>query len=699
MKLGLNVFNTNNRTCRLTVSHRERGLSDQPDRPCWGCMRYLLIMLVAWVPLFASAIEFDEDTGTLPLGRAVQVFEDVTGEATIDQVSAPATAALFRAVGADTLNAGYSRSAFWLKLDLQFRPKRPDVQRDWLLELAYPPMDHVDLFTADASGRFRVAWQTGDMLPFSSRQIEQNNYLFTLDLPANQVQTVYLRLTSQGSIQAPLALWSSHAYIEAQPARIYVLGLIYGMLLGMLVYNLFIYLSVRDTSYLYYILYIASFGLYQISVNGAGIEFLWPNNPWWANAATPFLVGASVLFASQFSRHFLQTPTWGRWLDRLLVLMMASAAVVMVLAVAAGYGLALRLATGLVLLFTLVMVATGITAWLHGLRVARYFVIAWSVFLTGGLINAFMLLGYLPNNFLTMYSSQIGSVLEVALLSLALADRINMMRDQQAQTLLEAGQNLERLNQQLATSNRLKDEFLATLTHELRTPMNGVIGSLELMQTVPMDSELTFYQQTAADSAQDMMGMINGILTLTELQAGRLYAVNSPFSLRQLLASVHGRYASLAEDRHLDFAIELDEKLPDNVLGDVGKLQQCVECLLDNAIKFTKTGAIMVRVTGQSDDVATLRLLIEVIDTGIGFHRLDEATLYQTFFQVDGSMTREYGGLGIGLAICRQLVERMGGRLSHESEPGRGSCFRLRLELQREAETSQCGSMVSHGPW
>ncbi|MEB0150134.1 7TM diverse intracellular signaling domain-containing protein, partial [Pseudomonas sp. CCC2.2] len=510
---------------------------------------------------------------------------------------------------------------------------------------------------------------------------------------------VYLRLTSQGSIQAPLALWSSHAYIAAQPARIYVLGLIYGMLLGMLVYNLFIYLSVRDTSYLYYILYIASFGLYQISVNGAGIEFLWPNNPWWANAATPFLVGASVLFASQFSRHFLQTPVWGRWLDRLLVLMIAFASVVMVLAVATGYGLALRLATALVLLFTLVMVATGITAWLHGLRVARYFVIAWSVFLTGGLINAFMLLGYLPNNFLTMYSSQIGSVLEVALLSLALADRINMMRDQQAQTLFEAGQSLERLNQQLATSNRLKDEFLATLTHELRTPMNGVIGSLELMQTVPMDSELTFYQQTAADSAQDMMGMINGILTLTELQAGRLCAVNSPFSLRQLLSGVHGQYASLAEDRHLDFAIELDEQLPDNVLGDVGKLQQCVGCLLDNAIKFTKTGAIMVRVTGQSDDVATLSLLIEVIDTGIGFHRLDEATLYQTFFQVDGSITREYGGLGIGLAICRQLVERMGGRLSHESEPGRGSCFRLRVELQREVEAPQCGSAVIHGQW
>ncbi|MEB0182880.1 7TM diverse intracellular signaling domain-containing protein, partial [Pseudomonas sp. CCC3.2] len=359
-------------------------------------MRYLLIMLVAWLPLLADAVEFDENTRNLPLGRAVQVFEDVTGEATIEEVSDPALQVRFRDQNADALNAGYSRSAYWLKVELQFRPKQLDARPDWLLEMAYPPMDHVDLYTADASGRFRLAWQTGDMLPFSSRQIKQNNFLFDLNLPPDEVKTLYVRVAGHGSIQAPLALWSSHAYIEAQPARIYVLGLIYGMLMGMLVYNLFIYVGVRDTSYLYYILYISSFGLYQISVNGAGIEFFWPENPWWANASTPFLVGSAVFFASQFSRHFLQTPSLNRWLDRSLLLLMAFAAAVMVLSITVDYGVALRLATGLVLLFTLVIVATGITAKIRGLRVARYYIVAWSLFLTGGLINAFMLMGYLP---------------------------------------------------------------------------------------------------------------------------------------------------------------------------------------------------------------------------------------------------------------------------------------------------------------
>lgn len=303
----------------------------------------------------------------------------------------------------------------------------------------------------------------------------------------------------------------------------------------------------------------------------------------------------------------------------------------------------------------------------------------------GGIINTLMVLGYLPNVFLTMYSSQIGSAIEVALLSLALADRINAMREQQAQTLFDAGQKLEVLNQQLAHSNKLKDEFLATLTHELRTPMNGVIGSLELMQTVAMDAELEQYQQTAAGSARDMMRMVNGILTLTELQAGKLKASPSTFSLRGVVDALRVQFEGNASSKSLDFKVDVAPGLPDRLYGDSAKLAQCLECLLDNAIKFTRVGGVALRVTGKPVDPDRFALSIAVIDTGIGFTDLGEATLYQRFFQLDGSMTREYGGLGVGLAICRQLVELLGGHLTHRSDPGSGSRFQLDLEFELHA--------------
>jgi signal transduction histidine kinase/CheY-like chemotaxis protein len=643
-------------------------------------MRYLLMLLLS-LPLLAGAAEFDEFTKSLPLGRVMQVFEDVGGEASIADVSSAALAGNFKTHDKATLNAGYSRSVFWLKIDLHYRPSSPTAQRRWLLELAYPPLDHIDLYLPDAAGHYQLAERTGDALPFASRQIRQSNYLFGLDFAPDQQQTLYLRLQSQGSIQAPLTLWSSTAFLEEQPVRLYVLGMIYGVLLGMLVYNLFIYLAVRDTSYLYYILYIASFGLYQLSVNGAAVEYFWPDNPWWANASTPFFIGAAGLFGSQFARRFLQTASHSRWLDRLLLLLIACSAVVVALSLMTGYALALRLATALALTFTVTIFAAGIFAWCRGQRVARYFIIAWSAFLLGGIVNTLMVLGYLPNVFLTMYASQIGSALEVALLSLALADRINSMREQQAQTLFDAGQKLEVLNQELAHSNRLKDEFLSTLTHELRTPMNGVIGSLELMQTLDLDPELEQYQQTAAGSARDMMRMVNGILTLTELQAGRLKVQREDFSLRDVLDRLHRQFAANAMGKALEFEVEVAASLPDRLQGDSGKLIQCLECLLDNAVKFTREGGLALRVKGKSSGENRIALAFSVIDTGIGFTNLDEATLYQRFFQLDASMTREYGGLGVGLAICRQLIELLGGRLTHQSDPGRGSRFQLEVEF------------------
>ncbi|MFZ3206006.1 MAG: 7TM diverse intracellular signaling domain-containing protein [Pseudomonas sp.] len=647
-------------------------------------MRYLLILLLAVWPLCASAVVFDEHTRMLPLGQAMQVFEDVRGDATIDEVTSSALQASFRQHDKPVLNAGYSRSVFWLRLDLEYRPQRPDGlggPQPWLLELAYPPLDRLDLYLPDAQGRFQLAQRTGDGLPFASRQIKHHNYLFELDLQPHQPQRVYLRLQSQGSIQAPLSLWAPNVYLEEQPARIYILGIIYGVLLVMLIYNLFIFLSVRDASYLYYILYIASFGLYQVSVNGAGIEYFWPDNPWWANAATPFLIGSAALFGCQFARSFLHTAEHSPWVDRTLLVMMASGAGVMILALTVSYALSLRLATYLALLFTVVVFVAGILAWLRGMRVARYFIIAWSAFLLGGAINSLMVLGYLPNMFLTMYASQLGSALEVGLLSLALADRINAMKEERTRILQDSGRKLEALNQELANSNRLKDEFLATVTHELRTPMNGVIGSLELMQTLSLDAELAQYQKTAASSARDMMRMVNDILALSELQAGKLYPRREPFSLRGLLDGLRAQYAARAEDKGLRFVLELDESLPDTLEGDAGKLAQSLGYLLDNAVKFTAHGEIRLRVRRAGTLADSLPLSIEVIDTGVGFKVPQEAALYQRFHQLDGSMTREYGGLGIGLAICRQLVDLQGGSLSHESQPGQGSRFQLQVPL------------------
>lgn len=645
-------------------------------------MHHILIFLFGLLPMIAVAVDFDERTQRLPLGRVMALLEDPSRSATIEEVVALDAAGKFVQSTEDVVNAGYSRSAFWLRVDLNYRADSATERGRRWLELAYPPLDHLDLYLPDGPGTYRLAQRSGDALPFHDRQIRQRNHLFELELAPNQPQRIYLRLESQGSIQIPLTLWAPVAYLEEQSGHVYVLAIIYGVLLVMLVYNLFIYLSVRDRSYLYYILYIASFGLYQVSVNGLGVQYLWPNWPWWANASTPFLIGAAGLFGCQFARSFLHTSEHSPWIDHTLMLLMALGVLTMILSLFASYALALRMATFLALWFILVIFVAGIVAWHRGMRVARYFLIAWSAFLIGGQINTLMVLGYLPHMFLTMYAGQIGSALEVALLSLALADRINMMKEERARVLEETGRKLAEMNRELTESNRLKDQFLANVTHELRTPMHGVLGSLELMRTLELNGELDQYQRIATGSAREMMQLVNDILALTELQAGRLQLHDEPFELRVMADELARIYGPRAAVRGLELHVHLAEHLPAHCVADVSKLKQSLGYLLDNAIKFTPQGQVTLALNGRDDDQSRFVLEVEVIDTGIGFEEPADDSLYQHFRQLNGSMTRQHGGLGIGLSLCRQLVELQGGEISYWSELGSGSRFMVRLPLR-----------------
>lgn len=171
-------------------------------------MRYLLIVLLGMLPVLAGAVDFDEATRHLPLGKVMQVYEDPHGSSSIAQVSAPDFARYFRPHPDEVLNAGYSTSVFWLKVELRPVAAPGAAPRQWLLELAYPPLDHLELYLADGNGGYRLAQRTGDALPYDSRQVRQSNYLFELQLPPGQVTTAYLRLHGQGSVQAPLALWA-----------------------------------------------------------------------------------------------------------------------------------------------------------------------------------------------------------------------------------------------------------------------------------------------------------------------------------------------------------------------------------------------------------------------------------------------------------------------------------------------------------
>ncbi|NDY41296.1 response regulator [Dissulfurirhabdus thermomarina] len=242
---------------------------------------------------------------------------------------------------------------------------------------------------------------------------------------------------------------------------------------------------------------------------------------------------------------------------------------------------------------------------------------------------------------------------------------------------------LERARRQAEEASRAKSRFLANMSHEIRTPMNGVMGMLELLKATPLTEEQRGYVETAYASAEMQLAIINDLLDLSRIEAGKLSLESVEFDVAEAVEDVVALLSEGAHRKGIETACYIGPAVPRLVEGDPVRFRQVLANLVGNAVKFTESGSVVVRAGREVGDGGSGWLRVEVRDTGIGIAPELQPQLFRPFTQGDESTTRKYGGTGLGLAISRELVEMMGGTIGFESRPSRGSTFWFRLPLRR----------------
>jgi signal transduction histidine kinase len=669
------------------------------------------------------------DGTPLYMGRSMEHLADSAGVLSAAEVAASDN---FRACDRDVPNMGVSGITHWFRFSVTNRSDEPEMA----VAITHTEIDRLALYTLEA-GRPILLGKDGQEQPQAFSLAQEDGYAFHVPVQPGATVPLLLQVSGHKQIHVPVIVDSPLAMATRHLDRSLYIGVFAGIMLVLTLYNLFVYLSIRDGAYLIYAAYIVVNGLGQLTLLGTTRSWLWPDSPWLATNASVLLVLLSIAAGILFTRRFIGTAIHVPAIDRFLPLFYVAIGLNLVLYLQVDRLAGFKMAQGISGCASFVLLWTAIKATRNGSRQGTFFLLAWSTFLVGVVLFVLKDGGVLPYTEFTANAMPVGSALEGILLSFGLADRINILRREkersQAQALAAAEENaritrdqntileqkvVERTQQLQESLNRLKEaqsqlveaekmsslgQLTAGIAHEINNPINYIRSNIKPLRRDLEDVLELLAAYRRGSSREDMERMeqdlgidetvreVGAILSCMEEGADRTADIvrglrtfsrvdEDDLKLVDVNEGLQSTINLLRPQLKDRIVVQLDLRAERQLECLPGRLNQVFMNILTNAVQAIvarhgeEGGHLLVR---SEDDHE--RLMVTIVDNGHGMSAATRARVFEPFFT-----TKNVGeGTGLGLSIVHSIVEKHQGRIDLESIEGEGTMFRIVLPLRQ----------------
>lgn len=654
-------------------------------------LRFLLLMLSFQAPLMS--LEISSENTKIDLDQSLQYFHDIDETHHIMMLTDPNADIDWLPATQNMNGIGMPAGVYWLSAELQNTSQQAITM---VIEVESPSLGVVDLYQHNNNVLSVVYNDVGLYSPYSKRPSNHRNIVDRITFPPQSTTTLIWRVESKPLVQFKATAWQPQYFFSHDQDGQLLYGMLYGVLLVMTLYNLFLFVSTREKSYYYYVLYVITAGYMLAADEGHLYQYIFSNTEWSKMAIYAAAYSVNMIMFAQFCIYFLNLKKLSPRLTRLIRYSAITSALSLIAIAVTSNTILIYFALGSVSLVYVSALIAGIRVRVAGVISAGNFVIAIMILVFSLIATNMASLGLINSSAATDSFSAIGITMMLIFFSLALADRINQLQKENVDAnngISKANEEKLRLNAELVKSqtarirleqqaaqakaeSRAKSEFLAAMSHDIRTPMNGVLEMAESLKLTELDSNQHQHVDTIEQSGDALLSVIDDLQDYAKIEAGKMELEVSSFNLETLIDDCVSTFTLTACEKNINFIADISPELHPVLKGDTTKLRQIILNLLSNAFKFTEYGDIVLRVhQTQKPAINCIELHFEVQDSGIGLTDEEQQRLFSPFQQTESTTYGRYGGSGLGLAISKQLAELMDGSIGVDSERGNGANF------------------------